>query len=56
MKFGNLLYIKDTAFLLHYARSFIQTGLNKGVIAGKWDYDIRNYCDICMYNNPYETF
>ena len=35
MKFGNLLHIKDAAFLLHSARSFIQTGLNKGVIVGK---------------------
>ena len=35
MKFGNLLHIKDAAFLLHSARSFIQTGLNKGEIAGK---------------------
>ena len=35
MKFGNLLHIKDAAFLLHLARSFIQTWLHKGVIAVK---------------------
>ena len=35
MKFGNLLHIKDAAFLLHSARPALQTGLYKGVIAGK---------------------
>ena len=32
---GTLLHIKDVAFLLHPGRPALQTGLYKGVIAGK---------------------
>ena len=34
-EFGNLLHIKDETFLLHSAGPALQTGLYKGVIAGK---------------------